>query len=205
MNRLELIASVVVVALMTGCAHDAEGHQIRTGNVRFDTHSVSTQNGYVITLNSDGTWGPFRMRRVGDQIRGDFAGAAGYYGYTQVDRLPNGVMYTPSSSRAPIWTFVSEDGRPLPADLEIPLYLAAQQGLPGQWVSIWEPARDFRGPQLVAGCRLVLFEMEGRQVAGWVARQGAECPVANYPGRELLARVIYSRNEVWESPLRPLP
>ncbi len=164
---------------MTGCAHDAEGHQIRTGNVRFDTHSVSTQNGYVITLNSDGTWGPSGCGGSATRSAATSPGLRAYYGYTQVDRLPNGVMYTPSSSRAPIWTFVSEDGRPIPADLEIPLYLAARQGLRGQWVSIWEPARDFRGPQLVAGCRLVLFEMEGRQVAGWVARQGAECPVAD--------------------------
>jgi len=205
MNRLRLIASVVAVAVMAGCAHDAEGHRIRTGNVRFDAHSVSTQVGTVITLNSDGTWGAFRIQRVGDQIRGDFAGAAGYYGYVQVDRLPNGVMYSPSSYRGAIWTFVTEDGQPIPADLEIPLYLAARQGLPGQWVSIWRPARDFRGPQLEADCGLVLFEMEGRQVAGWVARQSAECPVPNYPGRELLAGLIYSRNEVWASPLRPLP
>ncbi|MGZ6036007.1 MAG: hypothetical protein ACXWLG_11210, partial [Myxococcaceae bacterium] len=74
---------------------------------------MSSQIGGTTTLNSDGTWGPYRLHRVGDQIRSDFAGAAGYYGYTQVDRLPNGVMYTPSSNRAPIWTFVSEDGRPL--------------------------------------------------------------------------------------------
>ncbi|MGZ6079798.1 MAG: hypothetical protein ACXWK4_03225 [Myxococcaceae bacterium] len=205
MSRLQLIASVVAVAVMTGCAHDAEGHQIRTGNVRFDAQSVSSPDGTVATLNSDGTWGPYRLHRVGDQIRSDFAWAAGYYGYVQVDRLPNGVMYTPSSYSAAIWTFVTEDGKPLPADLEIPLYLAARHGLGGQWVSIWSPARDFRGPQLVADCGLVLFEMEGCQVAGWVARQGAQCPVPNYPGRELLARLIYTRNEVWVSPLRPLP
>jgi hypothetical protein len=205
MNRLQLIASVVAVALTAGCAHDPEGHEIRTGNVRFDAHSVSDPNGLFATLNSDGTWGPFRLQRVGDQIRGEFTGAVGYYGYTQVDRLPNGVMYTPSSYSAAIWTFVTEDGQPIPADLEIPLYLAARHGLGGHWVSIWSPARDFRGPQLKADCGLVLFEMEGRQVAGWVARQGAKCPVPDYPGRELLARLIYTRNEVWVSPLRPLP
>lgn len=203
MNRLQLIASVVAVAVMAGCAHDAEGHQVRTGNVRFDAQSVTSPGGYTAMLNSDGTWGTPRYERVGDQIRSPWA--AGLHGYVQVDRLPNGVMYTPSSYSAPIWTFVTEDGKPIPANLEIPLYLAARQGLGGQWVSLWSPARDFRGPQLVADCGLVLFEMEGRQVAGWVARQSAKCPVPNYPGRELLAQVIYSRNEVWVSPLRPLP
>jgi hypothetical protein len=203
MSRLQLIASIVAVAVMAGCAHDAGGHQVRTGNVRFDAQSVTSPGGYTARLNSDGTWGTPRYERVGDQIRSPWTD--GLYGYVQVDRLPNGVMYTPSYYSLPIWTFVTEDGKPIPANLEIPLYLAAQQGLGGQWVSIWSPARDFRGPQPFADCGLVLFEMEGRQVAGWVARHGAECPAPTYPGRELLARLIYERNEVWESPERPLP
>ena len=96
MNRLQPIASVVAVALTTGCAHDPEGHQIRTGNVRFDAQSVTSSGGYTAMLNSDGTWGTLRYERVGDQIRGQFGGAAGDYGYVQVDQLPK------SGSRPPI-------------------------------------------------------------------------------------------------------
>jgi hypothetical protein len=78
-------------------------------------------------------------------------------------------------------------------------------GIGGHRVNIWPPAEDDRGPQLEPDCGLVLFEMRGRQVGGWVARQGAECPAPASPGRETLARLVYSRNEVWESPVRPLP
>ena len=78
-------------------------------------------------------------------------------------------------------------------------------GIGGHRVNIWTPAEDDRGPQLEPDCGLVLFEMRGRQVGGWVARQGAECPAPASPGRETLARLVYSRNDVWESLVRPLP
>ena len=69
-------------------------------------------------------------------------------------------------------------------------------------MNIWTPAEDDWGAQLEPGW---FFEMRGRQVGGWVARQGAECPAPASPGRETLARLVYSRNDVWESLVRPLP
>jgi hypothetical protein len=203
MRRTDLL--VLLGAAVTACAHDSEGHAVRTGKARFDAQTVTGPTG-SITLNDDGSWGSSRIRRVGNQLQSEFIGGFNHYGgYVQVDDLPDGVRYTPSFYSGPIWTFVTEDGKPIPANLEIPLYLAAGIGLGGHWVATWTPAQDDRGPQLQPDCGLVLFEMQGRQVAGWVARQGADCPGPQYPGREMLARLVYGRNEVWESPLRPLP
>jgi hypothetical protein len=211
--RLVQVALAVVGVVAAGCAHDSEGHVVRSGKARFDAQTLTSPT-VSITINADGTWGECRIQRVGDQLRGTCPGTfdrfGGYIGdhhggYIQIEDLPDGVRYTPSFTSAPIWTFVTEDGRPIPADLEIPLYLAAGIGLGGHWVELWTPAQDDRGPQLLIGCGQVLFEIRGRQVAGWRATQGASCPAPVYPGRETLARLIDDRNEVWLSPVRPLP
>jgi hypothetical protein len=213
MTRLQLTAAVVSLAAVgAGCAHDAEGHEVRTGNTRFDAQSVTSPK-VTFTLEQDGTWaqdGGNRYERVGDELRLIGSAASKWalirpYASVKVEHLPGGLRYTPSYFAAPTWTFVTEDGKPLPPDLEVPLYFAARVGLGGQWVNIWQPARDDTGPHLVADCGLVLFELQGRQVAGWVARQGATCPAPRYPGRETLARLIYARDEVWVSPERPAP
>ena len=200
-----MLAAVVVA----GCAHDPDGHVVRTGQVRFDANSVTGPKNALFTLESDGNWanGASRYERVGDQLRpvGGLGALFRPYGYVQIARLPNGIRYTPSWSSGVTWTFITEEGTQFPTDLEIPLYFAARLGLGGQWTNLWTPARDDRGPQLYTDCGLVLFEMEGRQVAGWLARGDANCPTPVYPGRETLARLNYSRNEVWESPERPLP
>lgn len=212
MNRLHAVAAAVVATLAAGCAHDSEGHQVREGLARFDATSVGTSGGTVVRLLPDGTWGlgMTQYERVGDQLRavGGVNQSVGLdgplirgYSYVTIERLPNGVRYTPSYYSAPIWTFVTEDGKGIPVDLEVPLYFAARIGLGGQWVNIWEPPKDDTGPHLVTDCGVVLFELRGgRQVAGWLAHQGAICPAPKYPGRETLARLIYTRNEVWESP-----
>jgi hypothetical protein len=179
MTRLQLIAVGAAVMTAPGCVHNVEGHQLTAGIVRVTAQSVSTPSG-TVTLNSDGTWGASRVRLVGDEIRNSYAlGTEGYYGYVQVKRLPDGIRYTPTDNRLPIWTFVTEDRKPIPADLEVPLYLAASQGLGVQglgtkggivpWVQhpTSQPAPD---------CVVVLIEIQGRQVAGLRARQGAVCP-----------------------------
>jgi len=61
------------------------------------------------------------------------------------------------------------------------------------------------GVELKPDCALVLFELQGRQVAGWAARKGAVYPEPRYPGRDALARLVAVRNEVWESPYRASP
>ena len=196
---------LAAAAVVAGCVHDSEGHLVRTGTVRFDAKSVSTPN-QVITLNADGTWGATRLQVVDDKIQSGFSAVNGGYAHVQIDRLPNGVTYTPSMHSAPVWTFVTEDGKAIPSDLEVPLYLAAINGMGGHWVNAWKPAENDRGPQLYTACAVLLFEIQGRQVAGWrQAYRGAECPAQIYPGRETLARLIDSRNEVWESPERSLP
>jgi hypothetical protein len=187
---------------------------VRTGAARFDAHSVTSPKA-VITLESDGTWaqiGGNRYELVGDELRLIGGGAGSWrgplirpYASVRIDHLPNGLRYTPSYP-ASAWTFVTEDGKPLPPDLEVPLYFAARIGLGGQWVNIWQPAMDDTGPHLDADCGLVLFELQdGRQVAGWLVNREATCPKPRYPGRENLARLIYTRNEVWVSPERSAP
>lgn len=179
MTRLQLIAVGAAVMMAAGCAHDVQGHPVHAGDVRVAAQSVSTPSG-TVTLNSDGTWGASRVGLVGDQIRSSYAlGTEGYHGYVQVKRLPDGIMYTPSDNRLPIWTFVTEDRKPIPADLEVPLYLAASQGLGVQglgamggivpWVQhpTSNPAPD---------CVVVLMKIQAQQVAGLRARQGAVCP-----------------------------
>jgi hypothetical protein len=58
--------------------------------------------------------------------------------------------------------------------------------------------------ELKPDCALVLFELQGRQVAGWAARKGSVCPEPRYPGRDALARLVADRDEVWESPYRAI-
>ncbi|HET6982065.1 MAG TPA: hypothetical protein VFI53_07985, partial [Myxococcaceae bacterium] len=100
---------------------------------------------------------------------------------------------------------VTEDGQPIPTDLEAPLYIAACLGLGGHWIDLYTPGSEKAGIPLEPDCATVLFDLQGRQVAGFVARQGAVCPAPVYPGRDALARLIAVRNEVWESPERPAP
>jgi hypothetical protein len=212
MKRSQVIG-VVLALVATGCAHyDKQGHWVRTGPARFDAQSVSAP-GIIYTLESDGTWAGLsgdRYERVGDDLRkvGAFGPTPSLIrpsGWVTIDRRPDGLMYLPSYPGGPIWTFVTEDGQPIPADLEAPLFLAATLGLGGQWVDLFTPGSEQAGITLKADCAVVLFEMQGRQVAGFVGRQGAACPDPTYPGRQALARLVTARNEVWETPVRPAP
>ncbi|HUM12514.1 MAG TPA: hypothetical protein VLT82_16325 [Myxococcaceae bacterium] len=207
------VLALVLSFFAAGCAHyNSQGRAVRVGSVRFDARSVSAPN-IVYTLEDDGTWagmGGDRYQRLGDDLRkvGAFSPTPSLIrpsGWVTIDRRPDGLMYTPSYPGGAIWTFVTEDGRALPADLEIPLYLAAGIGLSGQWIDLHTPASEQAGIPLEADCATVLFDIEGRQVAGFVGRQGTACPEPRYPGREALARLVAARNEVWESPARPLP
>jgi len=212
MKRSQVIG-VVLALFATGCAHyDKQGHWVRTGPARFDAQSVSAP-GIIYTLEGDGTWAGLsgdRYERVGDDLRkvGAFGPTPSLIrpsGWVTIDRRPDGLMYLPSYPGGPIWTFVTEDGQPIPADLEVPLFLASTLGLGGQWIDLFTPGSEQAGIALKADCAVVLFEMQGRQVAGFVGRQGAACPDPTYPGRQALARLVSTRNEVWETPVRPAP
>ena len=207
------VFGAVLVFLAAGCAHyDTQGRWVRTGPARFDARSVSAP-GIVYTLEGDGTWAGMdgdRYERVGDDLRkvGAFGPTPSLIrpsGWVTIDRRPDGLMYLPSYSGGRIWTFVTEDGKPIPADLEIPLYLAARLGLGGHWIDVYTPGSEQAGIPLEADCAAVLFDLQGRQIAGFVVRQGAACPDPRYPGKQVLARLISARNEVWESPERPGP
>jgi len=212
MNRLQWTAAVVSVVAITGCAaHDAQGREVRTGPARFDDQSVTSPKG-AYSRAGDGSWGGLlgdRYERVYDAIRkvDGFSGTPSLIlpgGNVRIERLPDGVMYVPSYYSAAVWIFVTEDGNPLPENLEVPLYLAARLGLGGQWVNVLDPADD-GGLRVDAECGLVLFDIQGRRVAGWLNRRGAVCPAPKYPGGETLAHLVKARNEVWESPDRPAP
>jgi hypothetical protein len=212
MNRLQWIAAVVSVVAIAGCAaHDAQGREVRTGPARFDAQSVTSPKA-AYSLAGDGTWGGLlgdRYERVYDAIRkvDGFSGTPSLIlpsGNVRIERLPDGVMYVPSYYSAVVWIFVTEDGNPLPENLEVPLYLATRLGLGGQWINVLDPADD-AGLRVDADCGLVLFDIQGRRVAGWLNRRGAVCPAPKYPGKETLAHLVQARNEVWESPDRPAP
>lgn len=211
MNRMHVIGLALAV-VTAGCAYDSSGRRIRNGAARFDAKSVSSPK-TVYTLEGDGSWAGLhgdRYERVGDQIRkvGAFSSTPSLIrpsGWVEIEHLPDGLVYTPSYYSTGIWTFVTEDGKPLPADIEVPLYLATQLGLGGQSVNVWKQADDDSAPELESGCGLVLLEIQGRHVAGWVSQQSAICPAPTYPARPTVATLNKRRGEVWESPARPGP
>jgi hypothetical protein len=92
-----------------------------------------------------------------------------------IERTTMGLVYTPSYPGGPIWTFATEDGGPIPPDLEVPLYLAAQLGLSGHWIDVLTPGSELAGIPLDEDCATVLFDVRGRKIAGFVGRQGAAC------------------------------
>ena len=207
------IIAVAAVLVASGCAHDAEGHRVRNTTIRFDERSVSGP-GFDNTLEEDGTWATSsgaRYRLDGDEIRkvgAGFDGTGGLVrpaGWVDVERRPDGLVFTPSWPTSVIWTFVTEDGLPIPRDLEMPLYIAAGFGLEGAIVDLRTPGSEVVGIDLKPDCAVVLFDLKGRLVAGWVTRNGSVCPEPRYPGRDALARLVAVRNEVWESPYRARP
>lgn len=220
MRRLQLITSVVsAAAVAAGCAHDSEttaGYRIQTGEARFDAQTVTTTSkASVLTLESDGSWASLegeRYERVGDELRNVGGGGPSAdhtrravpliqpFSSVRIERLPDGLRYTPSYPGSPIWTFVTADGQPLPADIEVPLYLAARIGLGGQYVA----PEGKPGAVPVSGCNVWLFELQNRrQVAAWEHYRDVPCPAPFHPGADLLARLSWERGVVWLSPELP--
>jgi hypothetical protein len=168
--------------------------------LRFDERSVTSP--YVsFTRTSDGSWvglGGERYERDDDTLRSVGSGKFDRpiirsTGYVRIDRLPNGLVYTPSYATVPVWTFVTEDGKPLPEDLEIPLYLAARIHLSGV---------GYRPPD---GCTTLILKVQGRNVAArwWFPDEG--------PGRcrlvfpEGAAEAAGQVSETLVQSYRPLP
>ena len=207
------VFGVVLAFVAAGCAHyDRQGRAVRTGAARFDAQSVSSP-GLAYTLEGDGTWAGIdgdRYELVGDDIRkvGGFGPTPSLVrpsGWVTIDRRPDGFMYLPSYPGGQVWTFVTEDGQPIATELEVPLYLASQLGLGGQWIDVNTPGSEEAGLPLQTDCAVVLFDLQGRQVAGFVASKGAACSAPVYPGKQTLTKMISVRNEIWESPERPFP
>jgi len=201
----------LLVLGLGACATASDGVRERIGDARFDAKSVTTPTESYFLL-SDGTWAGSRGDRywVQDgalQAVAPFATSGPIIGgqtRVWIDRADDGVHFTPTSSRAAHWTFVTEDGKGIPRDLEVPLYIAAQLGLGGLWVTFHDP--DYLEPlwHLGADCQVVVFDLSGRRVAGWYERQGGDpCPAARFPDGQVLSRLAQRRNERWASPLRP--
>jgi hypothetical protein len=204
------VAGVLVLGL-GGCVHGSDGTRERIGDARFDATSVTTPNESYYLL-SDGSWAGSRGDRyiVQDgalQAMAPFATSGPIVGgqtRVWIDREDDGLRFTPTSSRATKWTFVSEDGKAIPRDLEIPLYIAAQLGLGGLWVTYHDPDYLDAVWHLGTDCSVVVFDLKGRRVAGWYERQGGNpCPAPKFPDVQVLARLAQVRNERWASPLRP--
>ena len=195
-----------------GCAHyGPDGTWERTGDARFDAKSVTTPTDSY-NLLTDGTWAGSRGDRyvVRDgalQAVAPFASSGPIIGgqtRVWIDREGDGVRFTPTSSRAEHWTFVTEDGKGIPSDLEVPLYIDANLGLGGLWVTYSDPDYLEATWHLGTDCSVVVFDLNGRRVAGWLERQGGNpCPTPRFPDAQVLARLAQRRNERWASPLRP--
>jgi len=192
-----------VVLLVTACTYDSAGRRVRTGDIRFDERSITGR--VVLTLQDDGTWSHLYVQQ-GDEIRSvvGLDGLIKASGWVDIERRPDGLVYEPSWPISNIWTFVTEDGQPIPRNLEVPLYLVAQLGLVGARVDIHTPGSEQAGVEVKPDCWLILFELQGRQVAGWATRKGAVCPEPRYPPGAP-TRLAAVRNEVWESQYRPQP
>src|SRR5262249_36018087 len=177
------VFGVMLAFVLAGCAHyDSKGRAVRTGAARFDAQSV-TAPGLAYTLESDGTWAGIdgdRYVLVGDDLRkvGAFWPTPSLIrpsGWVTIDRRPDGLMYIPSYPGGRVRISTTEDGQPIPSELEVPLYLAAQLGLGGHWIDIHTPGSEYAGIPLGPDCAVVLFDLQGRQVAGFVSSQGAAC------------------------------
>ena len=211
---MRLVRGVVGGLLVVGlgaCATANDGVRERVGDARFDAKSVTTPTDSYFLL-SDGTWAGSRGDRywVQDgalQAVAPFASSGPIVGgqtRVWIDREGDGVSFTPTSSRAEHWTFVTEDGSAIPKDLEVPLYIAANLGLGGLWVTYHDPDYLEALWHLGTDCEVVVFELNGRRVAGWFERQGGNpCPAAKFPDAQVLSRLSQRRNERWASPVRP--
>jgi len=205
------VVAGLLVLWLGGCVHGPDGVRQRTGEARFDAQTVTSPTESYSRL-SDGSWGGLRGDRymVQDgalQAVAPFATSGPIIGGATrvwIDRDADGVRFTPTSTRAANWTFVTEDGKGIPADLEVPLYIAAQLGLGGLWVTYHDPDYLEAIWHLGADCSVVVFDLKGRRVAGWLERQGGDpCPAKRFPDAQVLARLEQRRNERWASPLRP--
>ena len=111
MMRTQLLGAALAL-VVAGCAHyDAQGRAVRSGPARFDARSV-TAPGVSYTLQPDGAWAGLQGDRyvmVGDDLRkeGAFSPTPSLIrpsSYVAVDRLPDGLSYTPSYPGGRIWT-----------------------------------------------------------------------------------------------------
>ena len=109
------ILGAAAVLLVTACTHDSAGRWVRRGDIRFDERSITGPN-VTLKLEDDGTWSHFYFQQ-GDEIRsvGGFEGLIRSSGWVEIERRPDGLYYEPSWPISNIWTFVTEDGQPLPA------------------------------------------------------------------------------------------
>lgn len=205
-----VVAGCLALGLV-GCATSSDGTRERTGLARFDASSVSSPTASY-SLQSDGTWAGMRGDRYmvkNDEIQAvaPFATSGPIVGGSTkifIDRDDNGLHFTPTAGQSPNWTFVTEDGGAIPRDLEVPLYIAARLGLGGLWVTYHDP--DYREEwwHLGTDCEVVVFDLQGRRVAGWVQRRGGtRCPETRFPDARVLAILEQGRREHWVSPNRP--
>jgi hypothetical protein len=210
MRGAHRLLGVAVCSLLSACAHQTgwptgsrDDDPIRTGALRFDERSMTSPH-VSFTRTSDGSWVGLdgeRYERDGDTLRVVAAGKTDLNqaiirstGYVRIERLPNGLVYTPSYATGPVWTFVTEDGKPLPEDLEIPLYLAARIDL---------RAVGYKSPN---GCVTSILKVQDRNVAArwWRPVEGPDpCALVVFP--EGAAERTGQVSETLVQSYRPLP
>jgi len=201
MHQAHRLVGITAWAFLAACAHQTDEWPTRTGVLRFDEKSVTSP--YVsYSRTSDGSWAGLngeRYERVGDTLRATGSPSPRHHpviyptGFVRIERLPNGLVYTPSYDTVPVWTFVTEDGNPLPEDIEIPLYLAARIHLSGV---------GYKGP---GGCPALIFQIQDRNVAArwWFPNEGPDQCALVFPEGGAAAWTAASENLV--QAYRPLP
>ena len=201
MRGAHRLLGVAVCSLLSACAHQTDVYPIRTGVLRFDERSVTSPH-VSFTRTSDGSWVGLdgeRYERDGDTLRVVGPGTnlntpiIRSTGYVRIERLPNGLVYTPSYATGTVWTFVTEDGKPRPEDLEIPLYLAARINL---------SAVGYKSPN---GCITLILKVQDRNVAArwWRPVEGPDRCALVFP--EGAAELTGQVSETLVQSYRPIP
>ena len=161
----------------------AAGRWVRSGDIRFDERSITGPN-VTLTLEDDGTWSHITSS---EETRFRFVGAGSRRASSEprAGWTSSGVRtvssYEPSWPISNIWTFVTEDGQPIPRNLEVPLYLVAQLGLVGSSSRHPHPRIGAGRGGGEAGLLAHPLRVTGPSGRGLGTRKGAVCPEPRYP------------------------
>ena len=173
------IIAAAAVLLGSGCAHDAEGHRVRSSTLHFDERSVSGPN-ISYTLEEDGSWagiGGDRYVLDGGEIRkvGAGFGTGGLIrpsGWVDLERRPDGLVYEPCVAHLDNLDLRHRGRAAHPPEPRSPA-VSGRAARPVRGVGrAPHPGSEQAGVELKPDCAVVLFEKSraGRWQGGRLAR-----------------------------------